>query len=318
MNTAMAAWGDTLTRVAHELGRQPALDRPADLLARRIGGALGQQSGQGCAVGHLARASPPSPAHRSADRLLDLGVHPRPAGRPAVTAGRDASGRVGRAHRDPDRGERRERLVGHVGRRPSRRARPRRRQHHRGGLATRRRGCNDAVVDTGGVSRSAWPVRRPRPSVGSSAVTSCRPWASASTALPSERPRRPGPAVASASDVGEEPRCYLAGDAPVVVLRHRGSIVALDAHCPHRGAPMDEGTVDGDVFTCPWHGSQFDLPDGLPAPRPGGHRAARARVSRRRRHRRGPVRTLSPGAGVVRLRGPGGTARSCGREPRPA
>jgi nitrite reductase/ring-hydroxylating ferredoxin subunit len=62
--------------------------------------------------------------------------------------------------------------------------------------------------------------------------------------------------------VGEEPRCYLAGDAPVVVLRHRGSIVALDAHCPHRGAPMDEGTVDGDVFTCPWHGSQFDLPTG--------------------------------------------------------
>lgn len=68
--------------------------------------------------------------------------------------------------------------------------------------------------------------------------------------------------VATASEITDQPRCVLAGDAPVIVFRHRGAVVALDAHCPHRGAPMDDGAVDGDVITCPWHGSRFHLPDG--------------------------------------------------------
>jgi nitrite reductase/ring-hydroxylating ferredoxin subunit len=50
--------------------------------------------------------------------------------------------------------------------------------------------------------------------------------------------------------------------APVVVFRHAGAIVALDAQCPHRGAPLAEGDLDGDVLTCPWHGSRFHVPDG--------------------------------------------------------
>jgi nitrite reductase/ring-hydroxylating ferredoxin subunit/uncharacterized membrane protein len=68
--------------------------------------------------------------------------------------------------------------------------------------------------------------------------------------------------VTTASEVDETPRCFLAGDAPVIVFRHRGSVIALDAECPHRGAPLAEGTVDGDVLVCPWHGSRFHLPDG--------------------------------------------------------
>ena len=69
--------------------------------------------------------------------------------------------------------------------------------------------------------------------------------------------------VASASEITDAPLCVLAGDAPVVVFRHAGAVVALDAHCPHRGAPMAEAGVDGDVLTCPWHGSRFHLPDGV-------------------------------------------------------
>jgi nitrite reductase/ring-hydroxylating ferredoxin subunit len=54
----------------------------------------------------------------------------------------------------------------------------------------------------------------------------------------------------------------LAGEAPVIVLRDAGEIVALDARCPHRGAPMDEGEVRDGCITCPWHGSVFRVADG--------------------------------------------------------
>jgi nitrite reductase/ring-hydroxylating ferredoxin subunit/uncharacterized membrane protein len=64
------------------------------------------------------------------------------------------------------------------------------------------------------------------------------------------------------SEVSEQPRCTLVDGAPVVVFRHDGAIVVLDAQCPHRGAPMAEADLDGDVLTCPWHGSRFHVPDG--------------------------------------------------------
>jgi nitrite reductase/ring-hydroxylating ferredoxin subunit len=58
----------------------------------------------------------------------------------------------------------------------------------------------------------------------------------------------------------------------VLLQRRDDDVRAIAAVCPHRGAPLDEGTVDGDVVTCPWHGSQFCLLDGSllagPAPTP--------------------------------------------------
>ncbi len=68
--------------------------------------------------------------------------------------------------------------------------------------------------------------------------------------------------VAADPEITEQPTCVMAGDAPVIVFRHAGRVVALDADCPHRGAPMADGALDGDVLTCPWHGSQFHVPDG--------------------------------------------------------
>ncbi len=34
------------------------------------------------------------------------------------------------------------------------------------------------------------------------------------------------------------------------------------SRCPHLGANLAEGTLQGSVVTCPRHGSQFDLVDG--------------------------------------------------------
>jgi nitrite reductase/ring-hydroxylating ferredoxin subunit/uncharacterized membrane protein len=49
----------------------------------------------------------------------------------------------------------------------------------------------------------------------------------------------------------------------ILLLRDSGSILATSATCTHVGGPLDEGKLDGVCVTCPWHGSVFDLRDGL-------------------------------------------------------
>lgn len=53
-----------------------------------------------------------------------------------------------------------------------------------------------------------------------------------------------------------------AGAAPVLVVRRNGELHAIGAVCSHAGGPLDEGTLDGDCVTCPWHGSVFRITDG--------------------------------------------------------
>jgi nitrite reductase/ring-hydroxylating ferredoxin subunit len=42
-----------------------------------------------------------------------------------------------------------------------------------------------------------------------------------------------------------------------------GKFYCLDNVCPHRGGPLAEGTLDGNVVTCPWHGWRFDVTTGV-------------------------------------------------------
>ena len=41
-----------------------------------------------------------------------------------------------------------------------------------------------------------------------------------------------------------------------------GKIYALDNTCPHRGAPLGDGTLDGGEVICPWHAWTFDVKTG--------------------------------------------------------
>ena len=41
-----------------------------------------------------------------------------------------------------------------------------------------------------------------------------------------------------------------------------GGVCAIANACTHVGGPLDEGERDGNVVTCPWHGSRFDLCSG--------------------------------------------------------
>jgi nitrite reductase/ring-hydroxylating ferredoxin subunit/uncharacterized membrane protein len=49
---------------------------------------------------------------------------------------------------------------------------------------------------------------------------------------------------------------------PVLLVRRGNDVFALAALCGHAGGPLDEGTLEGDIVRCPWHGSQFCVRDG--------------------------------------------------------
>ena len=59
-----------------------------------------------------------------------------------------------------------------------------------------------------------------------------------------------------------KPQRVEADGTPVLLLRQGNRIRAIGATCPHLGGPLDEGPIEGDTVTCPWHGSVFCLDDG--------------------------------------------------------
>ena len=49
---------------------------------------------------------------------------------------------------------------------------------------------------------------------------------------------------------------------PLVLIRRGDSVTALENRCPHAGAPLSEGFVEGDQIVCSWHGWSFDIATG--------------------------------------------------------
>jgi nitrite reductase/ring-hydroxylating ferredoxin subunit len=41
-----------------------------------------------------------------------------------------------------------------------------------------------------------------------------------------------------------------------------GQVFAIDAVCSHKGAPLEEGKLEGYNLTCPWHHAVFDVRNG--------------------------------------------------------
>jgi ferredoxin-NADP reductase/nitrite reductase/ring-hydroxylating ferredoxin subunit len=48
----------------------------------------------------------------------------------------------------------------------------------------------------------------------------------------------------------------------IAVFNNGGRFHAIDDACSHQGGPLSEGTLDGKVVTCPWHGARFDVTTG--------------------------------------------------------
>ncbi|MFA4820169.1 MAG: Rieske 2Fe-2S domain-containing protein [Candidatus Aenigmatarchaeota archaeon] len=50
-----------------------------------------------------------------------------------------------------------------------------------------------------------------------------------------------------------------------------GTFHAIDNSCPHKGGPLGEGVMDGEVVTCPWHGWRFNVVAGNSPVMPTAH-----------------------------------------------
>lgn len=49
---------------------------------------------------------------------------------------------------------------------------------------------------------------------------------------------------------------------PIALFHFSGDLYAIEDICPHAGAVLSSGELDGTVLTCPQHGSQFDVCTG--------------------------------------------------------
>ena len=79
-----------------------------------------------------------------------------------------------------------------------------------------------------------------------------------------ESPEHEWKPVADEADLGGAAmkRVEVDGEPALVTRAANGRVCAIAARCSHLGGPLDEGERDGDVVTCPWHGSQFDVCTG--------------------------------------------------------
>jgi nitrite reductase/ring-hydroxylating ferredoxin subunit len=69
--------------------------------------------------------------------------------------------------------------------------------------------------------------------------------------------------VARANDVEPGRRLAVTVDGREIVLFNvDGTVYALENACPHQGAPLYDGWVQGTTVTCTWHAWCFNLADG--------------------------------------------------------
>jgi nitrite reductase/ring-hydroxylating ferredoxin subunit len=66
----------------------------------------------------------------------------------------------------------------------------------------------------------------------------------------------------------------------IALFNLSGTFHAIDNTCPHAGGPLGEGTLAGEVVTCPWHDAKFNVKTGdvLGPPARNGVRSFPVRV----------------------------------------
>jgi len=48
----------------------------------------------------------------------------------------------------------------------------------------------------------------------------------------------------------------------IALFNVKGAFHALNNTCPHSQGPLGDGTLQGNIVSCPWHGWRFDVTDG--------------------------------------------------------
>jgi len=55
---------------------------------------------------------------------------------------------------------------------------------------------------------------------------------------------------------------FQVGGTAIALANESGKFYAINDVCIHRGGPLGEGELEGNVVTCPWHGWQYDVTTG--------------------------------------------------------
>jgi nitrite reductase/ring-hydroxylating ferredoxin subunit len=61
-------------------------------------------------------------------------------------------------------------------------------------------------------------------------------------------------------------------DRKIALFNEDGVVRAYEDYCTHTGGPLTQGSCEGGVVTCLWHGAQFRISDGAPLTPPAGGR----------------------------------------------
>lgn len=70
--------------------------------------------------------------------------------------------------------------------------------------------------------------------------------------------------VASSDDLtSDQPHSVVVGGVDIVLIRRGENVSAFDGRCPHRGALLGDGRVEGDLLVCGLHGWRYDLETGV-------------------------------------------------------
>ena len=70
--------------------------------------------------------------------------------------------------------------------------------------------------------------------------------------------------VASISDLKHgENKVVFIEDEEIALFNVDGEFFAISNSCPHRGGPLGDGTLEGDIITCPLHGWRFNVKSGM-------------------------------------------------------
>lgn len=48
----------------------------------------------------------------------------------------------------------------------------------------------------------------------------------------------------------------------VAICNVGGTVYIVDNTCPHAGGPLGEGSLDGELIECPWHGWRYSVRTG--------------------------------------------------------
>jgi 3-phenylpropionate/trans-cinnamate dioxygenase ferredoxin subunit len=69
--------------------------------------------------------------------------------------------------------------------------------------------------------------------------------------------------VASTSEVpAGKMKMVNVGDNEMLIVNVGGKYYAIGNRCTHAGGSLSEGSLEGNVVTCPKHGSKFDVTSG--------------------------------------------------------